>query len=167
LRLFANRFRNDDVTLHLREGIVTTLVGPNGAGKTTLFNFHSENTVVTMELATKMNATAAHVPRRVNEFTIARLPAAPSRFVSVPHVAESTVSFECKVTEIIQLKGTDGELAQAWLTLGEIVAVHIDKAFIKDGVYRTELARPIARAGRRGGYFEMTPETIFEMVRPD
>ena len=27
-----------DVTLALREGIVTTLVGPNGAGKTTLFN---------------------------------------------------------------------------------------------------------------------------------
>lgn len=28
----------DDVSLQLREGIVTTLVGPNGAGKTTLFN---------------------------------------------------------------------------------------------------------------------------------
>jgi branched-chain amino acid transport system ATP-binding protein len=28
----------DDVSIALREGIVTTLVGPNGAGKTTLFN---------------------------------------------------------------------------------------------------------------------------------
>ncbi|MEH2484572.1 ABC transporter ATP-binding protein [Bradyrhizobium sp. AZCC 2230] len=28
----------EDVTLNLREGIITTLVGPNGAGKTTLFN---------------------------------------------------------------------------------------------------------------------------------
>ncbi|MCP1740149.1 branched-chain amino acid transport system ATP-binding protein [Bradyrhizobium japonicum] len=28
----------EDVSLHLREGIITTLVGPNGAGKTTLFN---------------------------------------------------------------------------------------------------------------------------------
>src|SRR5262245_44747980 len=27
-----------DVSLQLREGIITTLVGPNGAGKTTLFN---------------------------------------------------------------------------------------------------------------------------------
>ena len=27
-----------EVSLALREGIVTTLVGPNGAGKTTLFN---------------------------------------------------------------------------------------------------------------------------------
>jgi flavin reductase (DIM6/NTAB) family NADH-FMN oxidoreductase RutF len=123
--------------------------------------------LVTMDLATKMNATAVHVAREVNEFTIAGLTAAPSRFVNVPHVAESPVSFECRLTEIIQLKGVDGERAQAWLTLGEIVAVHIDKAFIKDGVYHTELARPIARAGRRGDYFEMTPETMFEIVRPD
>ena len=28
----------DDVSIALREGIITTLVGPNGAGKTTLFN---------------------------------------------------------------------------------------------------------------------------------
>jgi hypothetical protein len=47
--------------------------------------------------------------------------------------------------------------------IGEIIAVHIDKALIRDGVYNTALARPIARAGRRGDYFEMTPE----MVRPD
>jgi hypothetical protein len=53
------------------------------------------------------------------------------------------------------------------VTFGEVVAVHIDKAFIRDGVYDTALARPIARAGRRGDYFEMTPETMFEMVRPD
>ena len=46
--------------------------------------------------------------------------------------------------------------------IGEIIAVHIDKAFIRDGVYNTALARPIARAGRRGDYFEMTPETMFE-----
>lgn len=46
--------------------------------------------------------------------------------------------------------------------IGEIIAVHIDKAFIRDGVYNTALARPIARAGRRGDYFEMTPETMLE-----
>jgi flavin reductase (DIM6/NTAB) family NADH-FMN oxidoreductase RutF len=82
-------------------------------------------------------------------------------------VAGSPASFECRLTEIIQLKGADGQEAEAWLTLGEIIAVHIDKAFIKDGVYETALARPIARAGRRGDYFEMTPETMFEMLRPD
>src|SRR5262249_55941282 len=112
--------------------------------------------LATMDLARQMNATALHVGREVDEFAIAGLTRAPSRFVNVPRVAESPVSFECRVTEIIQLKGVTGEPAEAWLTLGEVVAVHIDKAFIKDGVYLTELARPIARAGRRGDYFEVT-----------
>ncbi len=106
-------------------------------------------------------------PHHVSEFEIAGLTAAPSRIVNVPRVAESPVSFECKLTQIIQLQGADGRKAQAWLTLGEVVAVHIDKAMIRDGVYQTALARPIVRAGRRGDYFEIKPENMFEMVRPD
>lgn len=120
-----------------------------------------------MDLARQMNATAAHVVREVDEFALAGLTAVPSRLVNVPRVAQSPASFECRVTEIIQLKGADGRGAEAWVTFGEVVAVHIDKAFITDGVYDTALARPIARAGRRGDYFKMTPETMFEMIRPD
>jgi flavin reductase (DIM6/NTAB) family NADH-FMN oxidoreductase RutF len=123
--------------------------------------------LATMDLARQMNATAAHVARDVSEFTVAGLTPAPSRIVNVPRVAESPVSFECKLTQIIQLQGANGAKAQAWLTLGEVVAVHIDKAMIRDGVYQTGLARPIVRAGRKGDYFEIKPENQFEMVRPD
>jgi flavin reductase (DIM6/NTAB) family NADH-FMN oxidoreductase RutF len=114
-----------------------------------------------------MNATAAHVARDISEFEIAALTPAPSRLIKVPRVAESPVSFECRLTQIIQLQGADGSKAQAWLTLGEVVAVHIDKAMIRDGIYQTGLARPIVRAGRKGDYFEIKPENMFEMVRPD
>ncbi|MBH5385011.1 flavin reductase family protein [Bradyrhizobium diversitatis] len=123
--------------------------------------------LVTMDLARQMNATAAHVAREVDEFAIAGVAAVPSKLIDAPRVAKSPASFECKLTEIIHLKNANQQRADAWLTLGEVVAVHIDKAFIRDGVYETALARPIARAGRRGDYFEMTPETMFEMVRPD
>jgi flavin reductase (DIM6/NTAB) family NADH-FMN oxidoreductase RutF len=123
--------------------------------------------LATMDLAKQMNATAAHVARDVSEFTIAGLTPVPGKLVDVPRVAESPVSFECKLSQIIQLQGADGKKAEAWLTLGEVVAVHIDKAFIKDGVYQTALAHPIVRAGRRGDYFEIRPEAMFEMVRPD
>jgi flavin reductase (DIM6/NTAB) family NADH-FMN oxidoreductase RutF len=123
--------------------------------------------LATMDLAQQMNATAAHVPHDVSEFKIAGLTAIPSRFVNVPRVAESPVTFECKLSQIIQLQGADGRKAQSWLTLGEVVAVHIDKAMIKDGVYQTALARPIVRAGRKGDYFEIRPEAMFEMARPD
>jgi flavin reductase (DIM6/NTAB) family NADH-FMN oxidoreductase RutF len=123
--------------------------------------------LVTRDLATRMNATAAHVARDVCEFDIAGLTKVPCKFVDVPRVGESPVAFECKVTQIIQLQGADGAKANAWLTLGEVVAVHIDKSLIKDGVYQTALAHPIVRAGRRGDYFEITPEAMFEMARPD
>ena len=123
--------------------------------------------LATMDLAQQMNLTAAHVAKDVNEFAVAGLTAAPSKRVNVPRVAESPVSFECKVSQIIQLQGADGNKVQVWLTLGEVVAVHIDKAMIKDGVYQTALARPIVRAGRRGDYFEIRPEAKFEMKRPD
>ena len=123
--------------------------------------------LATMDLAKQMNATAAHVAHDVSEFAVAGLTAVPGTIVAAPRVAESPVSFECKLTQIIQLQGADGAKAQAWLTLGEVVAVHIDKALIKDGVYQTALARPIVRAGRRGDYFEIRPEAMFEMTRPD
>ena len=119
------------------------------------------------DLAQQMNATAAHVAHDVSEFGIAGLTAVPGKLVNVPRVAESPVAFECKLTEIIQLKGANGENAQAWVTFGEVVAVHIDKAMIRDGVYQTGLAHPIVRAGRKGDYFEIKPENMFEMVRPD
>ena len=123
--------------------------------------------LATMELARQMNATAAHVAREVDEFTVAGLTPVPGRIVGVPRVAESPVSFECKLTQIVQLQGADGRKVQAWLTLGEVVAVHIDKRMIKDGVYQTALARPIVRAGRRGDYFEIRQDAQFEMARPD
>jgi len=123
--------------------------------------------LATMDLAKQMNASAAHVARDVSEFEIAGLTAVPCKLVNVPRVGESPVAFECKLIEIIQLKGANGEKAQAWLTLGEVVAVHIDKTFIKDGVYQTAQARPIVRAGRKGDYFEIRPDAMFEMVRPD
>ena len=123
--------------------------------------------LATMDLAKQMNATAAHVARDVSEFEIAGLTPASGKLVNVPRVAESPVSFECKLTQIIQLQGADGKKAQAWLTLGEVVAVHIDKAMIRDGIYQTGLAHPIVRAGRKGDYFEIKPENMFEMVRPD
>ena len=51
-----------------------------------------------MDLAQQMNATAAHVAHDVSEFNIAGLTAVPGKLVNVPRVAESPVSFECKLT---------------------------------------------------------------------
>ena len=123
--------------------------------------------LTTMDLAKQMNATAAHVAPEVDEFKLAGLTAVPGKLVNVPRVGESPVAFECKVSDIVRLKSASGQEADAWLTLGEVVAVHIDKSLIKDGVYQTAAAHPIVRAGRRGDYFEIKADAMFEMVRPD
>ncbi|OYV36374.1 MAG: hypothetical protein B7Z81_07475 [Acidocella sp. 20-61-6] len=81
-------------------------------------------------------------------------------------MAESPVNFECKVADIVQLKGASGDLAQAWLVLGEVVGVHIDTALIKDGVFNTFGAGIVLRAGGAGDYAEITPQSWFEMKRP-
>lgn len=123
--------------------------------------------LATKHIAQQMNKTAAHVAPEVNEFDISGLTQATSRLVKPPRVAEAYASFECKVTQIVQLKTKEGAEVPAWVVFGEVVAVYIDKSMIKDGVYQTASAHPILRAGRTGDYAEIRPDMMFEMVRPD
>jgi flavin reductase (DIM6/NTAB) family NADH-FMN oxidoreductase RutF len=122
--------------------------------------------LTTRELAEQMNRSCAAVPYGTDEFTLAGLTALPSRVVKVPRVAESPVNFECKVTEIVQLKSHSGQLARAWLTLGEVVAVHIARRLLKDGIFDTFGAGIVLRAGGPTAYAAIGPETRFDMRRP-
>jgi flavin reductase (DIM6/NTAB) family NADH-FMN oxidoreductase RutF len=122
--------------------------------------------LATRALAERMNATSAAAPYEIDEFDLAGLTPAPSRIVSVPRVAESPVNFECVVTDIVQLKNRHGEPTQAWLTLGEVVGVHIQRELLKDGVFDTFGAGIILRAGGPSSYAEIRPETRFDIRRP-
>jgi flavin reductase (DIM6/NTAB) family NADH-FMN oxidoreductase RutF len=113
-----------------------------------------------------MNATCAIVPPDVDEFALAGLTPAASRLVRVPRVAEAPVSFECRLTQLIQLQGADGQEVPSWLVLGEVVGVHIDRALLKDGVYDTARAGHILRGGGPADYFEIGPAQLFRMARP-
>ncbi|MFZ4285115.1 flavin reductase family protein [Variovorax sp. HJSM1_2] len=122
--------------------------------------------LATRALAEPMNQSCAAVPPEVDEFLLAGLTPQASRVIKVPRVAESPVSFECRLTQIVQLQGADGTQVPTWLVLGEVVAVHIAKALLKDGVYDTAAARPILRGGGPADYFELRPEALFRMSRP-
>ena len=123
--------------------------------------------LATRPLAEAMNATCAAVAYGQDEFGLAGLTKLPSRLVRAPRVAESPVHFECKVAEIVQLKSHQGLPAKAWLVLGEVVAVHIDRRLLNDGVFDTFGAQIITRAGGPTAYAEIGPETRFDMRRPD
>ena len=122
--------------------------------------------LATRPLAGAMNQTCAAVPPEVSEFELAGLTPAPSRLISVPRVQESPVSFECRLTQIVQLQGADGATVPTWLVLGEVVAVHIAQRQLKDGVYDTAGAGHILRGGGPADYFSIGPEQLFKMRRP-
>ena len=122
--------------------------------------------LTTRSLAEQMNQTCAAVAPDTSEFELAGLTPAPSRLMAVPRVLESPVAFECRLTQILQLQGLDGEKVPSWLVLGEVVAIHIAQSQLKDGVYDTANAGHILRAGGPADYFTVGPEQLFKMHRP-
>ena len=149
---------------------VPPIVGFASIGaKDTLRNIEATGEFVwnlaTHDLADAMNQSCAAVPPEVSEFELAGLTPLASEKVRPPRVAESPVTFECRSTQIVQLQGIDGEKVPTWLVLGEVVAVHIAKALLKDGVYDTAGAGHILRGGGPADYFTVGPEQLFRMHR--
>jgi flavin reductase (DIM6/NTAB) family NADH-FMN oxidoreductase RutF len=122
--------------------------------------------LATQEIAEQMNQSSATVPYGTDEFQLTGLTKTASRLVAPPRVAESKVSFECKVTEIVQMKSHAGKLATNWLVLGEVIGVHIANALLIEGVFDTFGAGVLLRAGGPSAYAMVTPESRFDMVRP-
>ena len=123
--------------------------------------------LVTRPLAEQMNRTCAPVRPDVNEFELAQLAATPCTRVAVPRVRLSPVAFECRKTQVLQLQGLDGNQVPTWLVLGEVVAVHIAKRLLKDGIYQTAESETVLRGGGPADYFQVGPEQLFRMWRPN
>jgi flavin reductase (DIM6/NTAB) family NADH-FMN oxidoreductase RutF len=122
--------------------------------------------LVTRSLAEAMNASSATIPAAQDEFELARLTAIPSKLVRPPRVAESPVSFECRLSQLVRLTDSHGVDTDTWLALGEVVAVHISHALLRDGLYDTAAAEPILRGGGPADYFGLAPDSKFQMWRP-
>jgi flavin reductase (DIM6/NTAB) family NADH-FMN oxidoreductase RutF len=67
----------------------------------------------------KMNISAIEFPRHFSEFSEAGLTPAASTKIETPRIAESHVSFECRLMQIVPL----GPLRS--LVLGEVVHMHV------------------------------------------
>ncbi|MDP5133882.1 MAG: flavin reductase family protein [Paraglaciecola sp.] len=123
--------------------------------------------LVSQDLAERMNTTSASVGADVDEFELANLIKQQGKRVDVPFVAQSPVAMECLLSDIIQLKGASGEKCDSWLVIGEVVGVHIQQHLIQQGVYSTSAAKPILRGGGPGDYFTFNDEAKFQMFRPN
>jgi flavin reductase (DIM6/NTAB) family NADH-FMN oxidoreductase RutF len=91
--------------------------------------------------------TGIAFPRGINEMEQAGLASAPSRLVRPPRVAASPCALECKLLQIVALDDLDGKPAHRHVVFGQVVGIHIDDSFIKNGRLDTAAMQPIARCG--------------------
>ena len=112
----------------------------------------------------QMNLTSAGLARGESEFAHAGLEPAPSRLVAPPRVASSPAALECKVTQVVKLKDLDGNEGARTLVIGQVVGIHIDERYVKDGRLDAAAMQPIARCG----YDEYTViDRVFSITRPE
>ncbi len=116
------------------------------------------------DLADRMNRSSAPVAPEVDEFELTGLTPVAGRKVAVPHVGESPAALECRLLQVIRLHDLDGRAMDNWLVLGQVVGVHIRKAFLHQGLFDTQAAQPILRAGYQGDYARLGE--MFRMIRP-
>jgi flavin reductase (DIM6/NTAB) family NADH-FMN oxidoreductase RutF len=116
--------------------------------------------LVSEEAAEVMNITAIEFERGVSEPSEAGLTTIPSVHVKPPRIAESPVSMECELLQIIDLGPEQS------LVLGRVLAMHIrDDAVIDPAKYRIDTPK-LKLIGRMhgAGWYARTSD-LFKMDR--
>ena len=119
--------------------------------------------MATWDLRDKMNLTSEGLPRGSSEFEFAGLATAPCRLIKAPRVADSPAAMECKVTQVVHVKDATGAETGGIVVYGQVVGMHLDERYIKEGRFDLSAVKPIARCG----YDEYAVvEKVFAMTRP-
>lgn len=106
-----------------------------------------------------MSATSAELARGTDEFAIADVPKAECRTIDCPRVADAPATLECRVSDIITLKGREN-----FLIIAEVTGVHLRDDCLVGGRFDVSRYNPVARLGYRD--YTIVRE-IFEKRRPD
>ena len=98
--------------------------------------------VVSQAMLHAMNESSAALPRDADEFVRAGLEAVPCETIAAPRVNGAPAALECRLTEILTLKGEDNAAI-----FGEVTGVHIRDDCMRDGRLDPTLYTPMARLG--------------------
>jgi flavin reductase (DIM6/NTAB) family NADH-FMN oxidoreductase RutF len=82
--------------------------------------------LVSEDIAEAMNITAIEFEAEANEISEAGLTTIPSVHVQPPRIAESPVSMECELMQIVELGAESG------LVLGRVLAMHVREDCVLD-----------------------------------
>jgi flavin reductase (DIM6/NTAB) family NADH-FMN oxidoreductase RutF len=106
-----------------------------------------------------MNLTSGSYPAGTDEFALADVAKAQCETIDCPRVAGAPATLECRMTEIVTLRG-DGN----FLIVGEVTGVHLRDDCLVGGRFDVTRFQPLARGGYRD--YSVVRE-VFEMKRPD
>lgn len=142
------------------------LAGRNGSKKDTLRNVEQVGeftvSVVTEEIAERVNSCAAPLPYGDSEFEHSGLTPLPAGRVKAPLVAESPASLECTLEEI-RTYGDEGGAGS--LIIGRVVLMHLDPE-VRDPVEGRVLPERLRAVGRMGGSLWCRTRDTFPLARP-
>jgi flavin reductase (DIM6/NTAB) family NADH-FMN oxidoreductase RutF len=115
------------------------------------------------DLAEAVNASSIDAPADIDEFAHAAIATAPSVIVKAPRVAAAHAALECKVSMAFHPKDAAGREMETFIVMGEVVGVHIDDRYLRDGLFDASLAGTLARLG----YHDyLSVGELFQMRRP-
>ena len=114
--------------------------------------------IVEYAMRDAMNATSGGYGREVDEFDLAALAREACSEIACSRVAGAPAALECKVTDIVTLKGADN-----YLLHGEVVGVHLRDDCLRDGSFDVTACQPLSRMGYRD--YAVVRE-VFELKRP-
>ncbi len=106
----------------------------------------------------KMNLSSGVYPAATDEFTLAGVERADCETILCPRVTNAPATLECRMTDIILLRGKDN-----FLILGEVEGVHLRDDCVIDGHFDIAKFQPIARSGYQN--YAVVKE-VFRMLRP-
>lgn len=119
--------------------------------------------IVNYAIVEQMSLASTEYEKGVNEFVKAGFTEIPSDTVQPPRVAESPVSFECVVDDIIKL-GEEGGAGN--LVISKVTRIHLNEHYLDDdGSLDTQ---KLDLVGRMGGswYTRAGRDSLFEIPKP-
>jgi len=118
--------------------------------------------IVSEGIVEQMNLCSAEFPANVDEFAMSGLTPVPSDIVRAPRVAESPVSLECKLLQIVEISA---QPMGGNIVIGEVVRFHVDDGIIDSSSYRID-AEKLQAVGRMSGFDYARTRDRFSLVRP-
>lgn len=132
-------------------------------GKDTLGNIEQTGVfcinVVEEEGMHEMNASSAAFDAGTDEFVASKVTKAACKIVGCSRVALAPAALECKLTQVIKLKGDEN-----YMVIGEVIGVHLRDDCLVDGKFDPARFGLVGRLGYRD---YVVIRDYFEMQRPN